>query len=978
MAEYLGTTFGPRGPAPAPTAPVISPAAPATSDLDRQLREQADLFMQRKAEHDHDLTNQLEGQSRLHQRIEASKDPLWQQVARGVGHGALNVAPSLIGLPHAVDSLAHVGWNAVTPSSMRVEPEPPDAFGSSDWAAGALERAGHALGLPLDRPPPRSAMAVPERYSADFTENLGTALVPGLGWQKGAGALANGVRGIAESAGSVLGGEFAKGAGAGGFGEFLGNVLGGGAGRSAANLGDSLTGITARQRGAEGIADPSNPRGLSTFDRTDTYRAAGDLQAAVRAGGGDPRAVADRISTYIDSGDTDFGSGLTTGQGPVSGDPTLRSLDAWARRQDPPAFHAQDRAALNEAFGPLYQGRDMSVDPATVGREAERLRLRKESALDKTVSDAAANAAHSASILGRIPTPSAPDLRSAQGGLHSAVDDSRRAALARGHDLYADIPTTDPISGLDLALPLTPTGAQTLGNVARLPRHGDTPFADAVGRLQAVSARLVGDEARQYQALAKSLTDIVAGGEARISDLVQLDSGLGTYIERASRAQNPVLAKVYSKALADVKAGLRAEYDLLSNAPIQQGPGPLPGLSQVVGDQAMAAKKYWATDWSRNFGQGPGGAFDAGMRAGTQLPENAGRGFIEDASDPGAAAGALQLREILDLGSRRGLPKTRLETAVRDYLIRDLHESAGVKGITPAAIDQWSAGHRDILGHFPAVEAELAVYRGALLSSEAGAARSAERLRMAESDRAAGLRALARDPLSAIAGADGPHVVGAILSSKNPEVTIRSLMHHFKGNSAAVASLKRAVQDHIWRTTTAASTLGPEAMPSLAGLRTVAERHDNVLREILSPEEMSYLHRARNVATSLSDIKTAVPADIHRSATAGQGVSSVLQALLRYRFGILRTGGILKTMRDLKAGLGLGGELSGPVMDRLITQAMVDPQVAKTLLETRVDSRGFLENSMPVGSIVSGALRDNPDGKEMRDRPLTPFRAGDW
>lgn len=359
------------------------------------------------------------------------------------------------------------------------------------------------------------------------------------------------------------------------------------------------------------------------------------------------------------------------------------------------------------------------------------------------------------------------------------------------------------------------------------------------------------------------------------------------------------------------------------------------GDAGVRAKSALAEYARFAQTWAR----GPGDEaarfrkdYNLDRVNETKVPasDTAGR-FIKPA-DPERAA---SLRRIVE-----GDPNA--DTAVRDFLMADLARANVIRNgrIDPAAVGNWmSKWGDDALNLSPTLRREL----DAVMQKSGVDATTIGNLERE-------LSSAAKD-FAKVEGMKGPGVgqnpvnaINTIFNSSDPERTVRDLVARFEGDQNAIDGFKAAVREYLIErgTTAGLPRTGDGRNPlSFARLDSLFKQHERTLAEVFTPEEMNSLRVSHKFLASLENLKSStVPGSQtspnSRLAKMWDELSGPLEAGLKFRFGILKGGGIMRT-------LGLWQKMLPGGMDGaqgLIERMYFDPELAAHLLTRDVKEVG--------------------------------------
>jgi hypothetical protein len=210
--------------------------------------------------------------------------------------------------------------------------------------------------------------------------------------------------------------------------------------------------------------------------------------------------------------------------------------------------------------------------------------------------------------------------------------------------------------------------------------------------------------------------------------------------------------------------------------------------------------------------------------------------------------------------------------------------------------------------------------------------------------------------------------VEAIMNSGDPERQMDELVRGMRTQESK-NGLKAAVRDWIIdkANTTGKLQGDPEsARLSRAALNRLMTKHEKTLTKIYSPKEMNALRQAQKLLDVEGLLQTGATggsntADKFFSATkaASDRRWRILEGTLKARFGVLKGGGILRTLRVFASTLPDGVDEA----DRIVSQMYLDPELAVHLLERPVKDLDTPQWNKNLNRILSAASAGRESGK---------------
>lgn len=205
--------------------------------------------------------------------------------------------------------------------------------------------------------------------------------------------------------------------------------------------------------------------------------------------------------------------------------------------------------------------------------------------------------------------------------------------------------------------------------------------------------------------------------------------------------------------------------------------------------------------------------------------------------------------------------------------------------------------------------------------------------------------AFERTSLGVVLDADPDRIIPTVLNRPDAQQEMARLVAMTRDNPAARDGLKAAVQNHL------VDRIEGRAAMTAAGdnrgairpqaLRDLLDRHDGVLSQIYTPDEMAKLQQVRR-NLDLQDLQNvnarAGSQTVERANMAlrdklwSSGLGQGMYALMVGNVGALRAGSYRAVISRALDGL----PSNQPAMDRLLARAVTDPDVAMALLNTRV------------------------------------------
>jgi hypothetical protein len=325
---------------------------------------------------------------------------------------------------------------------------------------------------------------------------------------------------------------------------------------------------------------------------------------------------------------------------------------------------------------------------------------------------------------------------------------------------------------------------------------------------------------------------------------------------------------------------------------------------------------------------------------------------------------------------------------IREYAASTLRRDALTADgtIDPARFNRWQARHIDALRALPpearaqfsdAVSAGQAVGDAAVARTQAlreAQADAANAAMQAAAKRTAALKAASSGPAGKIMTRTEPQdvtrAVATVLGSSTSVADMRSLATALKGSPEAFAGLRQAVADHITGNFLSNTDAGASGVAQIKadGFQTFVKQNRAALSQVFNQQELGTLDaiaadikRSKLSETALKN--PGGPGTAQDTVAAGQAAGGKKDRSL---LDIIGAG--VGAALGSHFGHGMGGHSAGAVLgstfggaaadvvqrlrtagisrvDDLVTRAMVDPRVAKALLDRVPSSTGAASSS---------------------------------
>lgn len=691
-------------------------------------------------------------------------------------------------------------------------------------------------------------------------------------------------------------------------GQLFAALLGGVGGSTLASVGEGLgrASVSSVKKAVTGDVDakaPINPDTGRPYSKNEVRQAA----AVVQADASNPKVAARNIQDATAEYDQYAPRGARPTVGAISDDVGLAMREGTERTRDAKPFVERDRNVQSFARSRIAD----SVDPNADGRNFTDF---AERTTDGRMADVEVQTAQARDAMGQRGAPENP-LADVQGKKLEAsqnIDKKFRDTLdtetARKNELYQNP-----------ALNEAPVDPQRIYDAANA-------IEDSLGR--------VGDP-----------NSVPSGIIQRIKSLETLDPDTGDVVGLEGITYGDVLdlrAQVsdeIGKARAASGAGASGSGPLVSNLTRlrKELDGYIDDLAASDDPAIAQAAKDASTNFKENFGprfrDGQAGAFTRDVKAdkfGTR-------------TRPSDTAGRFLNNKPEDVKSLRRAVADDGDTVanMRTYLLDDLASSGGLDAKTgrlkPDRVRAWAAKNDQNIENVPGLKAKVDELLGQATKGETLDAKFADEVRALEASATAQRRKIGQSALSKVSGKDPVNAMKTVFSSGDPERAIKEIIAETGGDTKAREGVKAAMRDYLLDTTaTTALQKTTDGTPpvSFAALEKTFRKHEKVLAEAYSPEEMNSLRQAHKLLEPLGKLALRGTSGSD-TAEKSKRMFRALEAGLKARYGVLKGGGILRTIRVAAEAL----PNSKGAVDGLVQQMMFDPDLAVHLLSKDVADR---------------------------------------
>lgn len=367
-----------------------------------------------------------------------------------------------------------------------------------------------------------------------------------------------------------------------------------------------------------------------------------------------------------------------------------------------------------------------------------------------------------------------------------------------------------------------------------------------------------------------------------------------------------------------------------------------------------AAEKNYRENFAPTYRPGPGdeaAKFTRGIdrdptRSTTPPSQTAGR-FIQGGQPEKADA----LRRMIEGAA----DPAAAQVSAREYLLSDLASSGALDPKTevlrPDRVRQWQQRYGSALDVVPGFKAEINELAARAQRGEKLTGAIADQVRAAKRNLKVTEDQIDKGAFGMVMRADPDKTVMAVMDDKyGSGKKMSELVAATSGDTQARKGLKVAVRDYL---VDRATNEAPEKLKpgdrrdpvSPAKFSKIFDKYEKAMAEVYSPEDMNIL-RAGNRALDLAGVEkvrvssgsdTAEKSIVDKALNTAVGKAADLA--LRFRYGVLATGGMIASARRTASGGAFTAD-SDAAVQKLLQRATVDPELMGLLLGRKI----------PVGS----------------------------
>lgn len=483
---------------------------------------------------------------------------------------------------------------------------------------------------------------------------------------------------------------------------------------------------------------------------------------------------------------------------------------------------------------------------------------------------------------------------------------------------------------------------------------------------------------------AKPIADSVNKVEAELNELGVENTGLpADFVKKVRKVmtQDPeskmgagqmVNLKDVSRVRRDITSAIgrarkAGNYDLVDNLSTLKS-----DINKMVDETASfdEAQKYYREEYAPFFAQGYGRKYRDTVQRATERTDSADPAKIASIFLDGTPDAAGDLKRIVDIAP----DKVAAESAVERYMAADLAYRIGDTP-SPRVLSNWIKDRSAQLDQFPEVKKKFENLQKKLGSKEiqgdeleAQIDQLKNEFRRAEKDILVTTRRINKGVLGTLINKDPDKYVKSIMGADDRLKQIDDLNKMIGKNEQAKSGFKRAVTDYLIDTVTGTNVKmvdGGDGPIQYAQIAKVMKNNEDALSKVYSPSDMNALRRAQKMLASYGNLarKGVASGSDTAEKISHKGALTALETGLRVKYGVLKTGGIIRT---LKGAAELLPDSRAAKADKLIAKAMLDPDVAVHLLDTPISEVGKPKWNKKLNLLIAGsaAVREDIDSDE--------------
>lgn len=379
-------------------------------------------------------------------------------------------------------------------------------------------------------------------------------------------------------------------------------------------------------------------------------------------------------------------------------------------------------------------------------------------------------------------------------------------------------------------------------------------------------------------------------------------------------------------------------------------------LSGVIDETNPEAAQFYREEFAPRFKTGRAGEHEASLKRAARTGE-------ESSATRPSEFGQKFLRKPEDAASlKRAVPDLD-ENNVNEWMMGDLAQSGVLTKNAQIRFDkfkQWADRNKDVIDQFPAVRKRV--------DSELTRAQQGGRISQQLADEVAA----AKRTLGPVLDKSPANAVASVMGSGDPEKRMAELVDRMKGDQAATDGVKAAVRDWIKDKAGVTSKIvgDPDATRlSRANLEDLFAKHEKTLAKVYTPDEMNALRQAHKLmnAEAKLDVRATAGSNTLDKVLADQKASlsqkkRVLEGALKAKFGVLKGGGIFRTMNIFLESLPDGNR----GLEDILFEMNFNPDLAKHLLTRSVKDIGSPTWNSKLNTLLAAATgaRESVEGDD--------------
>lgn len=387
--------------------------------------------------------------------------------------------------------------------------------------------------------------------------------------------------------------------------------------------------------------------------------------------------------------------------------------------------------------------------------------------------------------------------------------------------------------------------------------------------------------------------------------------------------------------------------------------------------KAENAIGYYRDQYAPRFKQGQAGAYTRDMASGNDLatrPEDFAGRFLgaNKGSDVESLNRAIRMNEVPERAAdARAFLMDRLagtNVVDKDGLLK------------PEVMKAWYERNVEVVKRVPGMQQEIVRMLNQAVDGKRMTGKIAEDLKALDAEAkgkkaeidnlaATNRREIERSVLGRIRDKNPRNAINEIMNSGDPERDMAMLADKVKPDPKMRDGAKAALRDWLidkTRTTAVQNTLDGEAPASFAKLDKLLAEHEKTLAQLYEPDEMNALRQVHTLFKPMNNksLRASVGSDTNEK---GFQMARALEAGLKLRYGVLKGGGIMRTLRVAAESL----PNSDRGVENIIVRAHFDPDLAKHLLTKDTRDVDTPEWNAKLNKLlgVAAAGREMTDGE---------------